>query len=155
MKVFKHLQLISIKNPIFNVLENSIIGNSMIGKFNNWKKIDCLQISKFLRFKMIRSSSFEKIFKFLTRRQLHTFLFGGFGVEFGPVIQAPFALEPLKVPNSSAAVTKNWNKCFLKINNRMLLVTKNSVWTHFLVNKNWKNISKNSQSIPINRYTTV
>ena len=37
MKVFKHLQLISIKPPIFNVSLNIFL-------FNSYKNIECLQI---------------------------------------------------------------------------------------------------------------
>ena len=45
MKVFKYLQLITIKNPNFNVPLNIFL-------FHNWTKIECLQISKFLPLKM-------------------------------------------------------------------------------------------------------
>jgi len=56
MEGFNLLQLISIKHPIFNIQLNIFL-------FNNWKKLQCLQISKLLRFKMIWSSSFETIFR--------------------------------------------------------------------------------------------
>jgi len=54
MKGFNHLQLISIKNAIFNVPLNIFL-------FNNWKKLECLQISKFLRFKIIWTRSLQKL----------------------------------------------------------------------------------------------
>ena len=56
MKVFKYLQLITIKNPNFNVPLNIFL-------FHNWTKIECLQISKFLPLKMYEVRRLKKLFR--------------------------------------------------------------------------------------------
>ena len=55
-KVFKHLQLISIKNPIFNVSLNIVL-------FNNWKKSNACRFLNYYALKWYEVRYSKKLFR--------------------------------------------------------------------------------------------